>query len=154
MIQFSTFWKMIPVTNYIVATIHNGSIMEYGYYDKENVNLRLYQDISTGELVAVTVYDPKEFINYVWEKDKEAYPLNLINYNNQKSCIELTVLEDIFEKSEALVNHKEYDKRIMVDVEIDEDVLQFIYKEAHKMDITVNQYINNVMKGMKDELRL
>lgn len=64
---------------------------------------------------------------------------------NGKS-VKLEVLKDLIEKIDALVNEKEFDSRITIDLDLEEDVLNLIYKNAHEMDITVNQYIEYLLR--------
>lgn len=60
--------------------------------------------------------------------------------------VKLEVLKDLIEKIDALVNDKEFDSRITIELDLEEDVLNLIYKNAHEMDITVNQYIEYLLR--------
>ena len=60
--------------------------------------------------------------------------------------VKLEVLRDLIEKISALVNGKEFDSRIIIELDLEEDILNLIYKNAHEMDITVNQYIEHLLK--------
>ena len=59
--------------------------------------------------------------------------------------VKLEVVEDLFEKIDALVNDKEFDTRVTIQLDLEEDVLEMIYTNAHKMDITVNQYVEHLL---------
>lgn len=54
---------------------------------------------------------------------------------------ELEVLSDWYQKASAIVNGREYDKRIQVEIDIEDDVFLHLAKEAHKRDITINEMI-------------
>jgi len=55
--------------------------------------------------------------------------------------IELDVEEDFVEKATAILNGKDYDTRVMVQLELDSELEMEIYRNAHRLDMTVNEYI-------------
>jgi hypothetical protein len=54
---------------------------------------------------------------------------------------DLDVEEDFVEKATAIVNGREYDKRVMMQLDLDSDLEMAIYRNAHRLDMTVNDYI-------------
>jgi hypothetical protein len=54
---------------------------------------------------------------------------------------DLDVEEDFVEKATAIVNGRDYDKRVMIQLELDSDLEMAIYRNAHQLDMTVNDYI-------------
>jgi len=54
---------------------------------------------------------------------------------------ELDVEEDFVEKATAIVNGRDYDTRVMISLELDSELEIEIYRRAHQLDMTVNDYI-------------
>ena len=55
--------------------------------------------------------------------------------------IDLDVEEDFVEKATAILSGQDYDTRVMVSLELDHDLELEIYRNAHRLDMTVNDYI-------------
>jgi hypothetical protein len=60
---------------------------------------------------------------------------------------DLEVLDDFFEKLEAISQGREYDTRVSVPVDLDNDILFDLMMRAHKQDITFNQMVENVLRS-------
>jgi len=60
--------------------------------------------------------------------------------------IELEVAEDFLEKAKAIFNGQNFDKRIQVPVDLEDDVLFQIAMEAHKRDITLNKMVEVLLQ--------
>jgi hypothetical protein len=54
---------------------------------------------------------------------------------------DLDVEEDFLEKATAIVNGQDYDTRVMISLELDSELEIEIYRRAHQLDMTVNDYI-------------
>ena len=54
---------------------------------------------------------------------------------------ELDVEEDFLEKATAIVLGQDYDTRVMIQLELDSELEIEIYRRAHQLDMTVNDYI-------------
>ena len=61
---------------------------------------------------------------------------------------DLDVEEDLVEKATAIVNGREYDKRVMMQLDLDSDLEMAIYRNAHQLDMTVNDYIQMALVEM------
>jgi len=55
--------------------------------------------------------------------------------------IELDVEEDFVEKATAILSGQDYDTRVMIQLELDSELEMEIYRNAHRLDMTVNEYI-------------
>jgi hypothetical protein len=60
--------------------------------------------------------------------------------------IDLEVEEDFLEKAQAMFEGKPFDTRIQVPIELDDDVMLKLCMEAHKLDITLNQMVEKVLR--------
>lgn len=60
--------------------------------------------------------------------------------------IDLHFEEDILEKIIAIVNDEPYDDRVGLDLNLSNDVILVLALEAHKRDITLNDYICEILE--------
>lgn len=60
--------------------------------------------------------------------------------------IELDVLNDWVEKATAIRDGKPYDKRVMIQIELDDATFNGIARLAHEADMTFNQYVENILR--------
>jgi predicted HicB family RNase H-like nuclease len=62
--------------------------------------------------------------------------------------IDLETEKDMLEKTRAIVAGEDYDTRVEVPIELDDEVILNAALEAHKQDITLNQYIERILRNM------
>lgn len=111
-------------------------------------------DSSTQEMFQVEIYDTARQVNYVFiaeahraQHAAEAKERN-INFNdNDFKTVELEVIEDWLEKAQAIIAGQEYDTRVIVPVNFDDDELLEIFMAAHAMDITFNQFVAHALEA-------
>lgn len=65
--------------------------------------------------------------------------------------IDLEVDDDWLEKARAIVEGREYDERIKVEVELPDDELFEFMKLAHEQDITFNQLVERAIRAAVEE---
>ncbi len=68
--------------------------------------------------------------------------------------VDLEVEEDFFEKAEAMFNGEEFDNRVQVPLDLDDDLMMQLFMEAHKRDITLNQLVEEILKKVIAESEL
>lgn len=82
------------------------------------------------------------------------YYMNLGNYHDSlyqfQKAHSLGVMDDFIEKVDSLINDKPFDKRIIVTIDIEDDILKELCMMAHERDITLNQLINDCLKNFLD----
>lgn len=59
--------------------------------------------------------------------------------------IDLEVEDDILEKTHAIINGLEFDERIMINLDIDDDLFLHVARMAHKEDITINEMFTKIL---------
>lgn len=59
---------------------------------------------------------------------------------------DLEVPEDIMEKLTAIVAGEEYDDRIMVQLDLDDDNRILLMEMAHEADLSLNQYVEHILR--------
>jgi hypothetical protein len=60
--------------------------------------------------------------------------------------IDLETTEDFIDKATAIINGEDYDTRISIPVDLPDNVLFTLMKQAHEQDITLNKLMENVLK--------
>jgi len=68
------------------------------------------------------------------------------------SYVELDVLDDFFEKMQAIYDRRPYDTRVQVPVEFSDEELLTYMKMAHDRDITFNQFVEDAIRTMIKEM--
>jgi predicted HicB family RNase H-like nuclease len=79
-----------------------------------------------------------------------------INFNEAWDDVEYTDLEvddDFMQKCLAIVAGEDYDTSVMVNLDLPDDLLLKAALEAHKQNITLNDYINNALAAMVEEFK-
>jgi len=96
---------------------------------------------------AYRLINPKYVEKYRKEADARGYlSIGLDTAWDDIKYIDLDVEEDFLEKARAIVEGKEYDDRVQIQVEFtDEELLQYM-KLAHDRDITFNQLIEQALR--------
>jgi hypothetical protein len=95
--------------------------------------------------------------------DKEAKNRDVLDNQawDDVNFIDLESDDDWIEKATAIVEGRDYDTRIIIPVNLPDDVLYELMKQAHDRDITLNQHFENILKveidrvldehGLRDE---
>lgn len=60
--------------------------------------------------------------------------------------VDLETVEDFLEKATAIFNDVDYDTRVSVPVDLPDEVLFTLMRQAHEQDITLNQLMEQVLK--------
>ena len=60
--------------------------------------------------------------------------------------VDLEVLDDMFEKIEAIAAGEPYDTRVQVPIDLPDEDLFMLMKMAHERDITLNQMVEQVLR--------
>jgi len=68
--------------------------------------------------------------------------------------LDLELAEDWLEKASAIFNGQEFDDRILISLDLENDVILQLSMEAHKRDITLNKMIDIVLQTAIDQHRV
>lgn len=61
--------------------------------------------------------------------------------------VDLEVEDDFLSKARDMFDGKfDFDKRVQIDIDLPDDLILFIAKKAHELDITFNQYIAQILE--------
>ena len=66
--------------------------------------------------------------------------------------VDLETVEDFLEKATAIINGEDYDTRVSIPLELPDDMLFLLMKQAHEQDITLNEHMENVLKMAIEDL--
>ena len=59
---------------------------------------------------------------------------------------DLEVEEDILEKATAIANEEEYDQRVIVRLDLEDDELFLLMQMAHEADLSLNKFVEHILK--------
>jgi hypothetical protein len=65
--------------------------------------------------------------------------------------VDLETDEDWLAKAQAIFANKDYDTRVSVPLDIEDDLVFEMMKQAHEHDITLNQYVELILKKVIDK---
>jgi hypothetical protein len=67
--------------------------------------------------------------------------------------INLDIFQDWAEKTTAIRNGKPYDKRVMIQLDVDDSTFSCLAHLAHAADMTLNQYVENILRSYIERAR-
>jgi hypothetical protein len=85
-------------------------------------------------------------------KNNKAYRIKQHHFNEHVQAwdgvnyIDLQTDEDMLEKMICAYNYQEYDDRISIPLDMPDDALFQLMKEAHEKDITLNEYLAEILQ--------
>lgn len=85
-----------------------------------------------------------EFRGDYFEEAKEK-GVDGFNAWHDVNYIDLEVEEDMLEKSRAIFLGEKYDTRILIPLNLSEDEIFILMKNAHNLDLTFNKYVENLL---------
>ena len=128
-----------------------------GIHGRGGYSTDIIFDTKTQTVYEVTVHDftndrAYRIINPEYAKaHAEESSIRSVDMNEAWDGVDYTDLdveEDLVEKATAIVNGREYDKRVMMQLDLDSDLEMAIYRNAHQLDMTVNDYIQMALVEM------
>jgi hypothetical protein len=94
--------------------------------------------------------------DYKPEHDSEAMSRG-VNANeawDDLKYVDLETTEDFFDKMSAIYAGRDYDTRVQVPLDLEDDLLFDLMKMAHERDITLNQMVEEVLLRVIEEQKL
>lgn len=123
--------------------------------DQDGHSFCIYFDTKTQQVYEVQAHDYRNnrayrLINpaFATANREEAIQRQIDNKEAWEGVnyIDLETADDYLEKALAIEAGTDYDTRIIIPIDLPEDVLNVLMKEAHKLDITLNQLFENILK--------
>ena len=127
-----------------------------GKHDKEGMSIHCIFDTETTCVYEMQAWDYSRNREYRWiDPDyvnayhNVAKTLKVDTHQSidDRKFIDLEVAEDIIEKATAIFNAQDYDSRIIVPLDLTEQEELTLMRAAHQADMSVNEYVENVLKA-------
>lgn len=144
---------------------YGDNAMGIDYWNGEynnGVDVNIVYDTKTGFVYEMQAWDYANKREYRWIHPgyieghaAEALKRNVDHFQSidDRKFIDLEVAEDILDKAFAIAHELEYDDRIVVPLELDDDSLFLLMKMAHESDMTMNQYVEHILRMEIDRLQ-
>lgn len=97
------------------------------------VNRRTYRWINPDYIDAIKQESAARNIRFEESVDNEKF-------------IDLDSVADMLEKATAIAAGKEYDTRVMLELELGDDEMFLLMKMAHEMDISFNKFVEHILE--------
>lgn len=130
-----------------------------GKHGTDEVSTSIVYDRDTFETYEADVFDGVKNKTYTWRHpdyvdayNKEASEY-LADYDEPEwPNVILESLDDFVEKATAILAGKEYDERVKVPLNLENDELFKLMLMAHEKDVTLNQFITTVLEEQLNRL--
>jgi len=66
--------------------------------------------------------------------------------------VDLDVVDDFIQKCLAIKAGEDYSTDVSIPLDLPDDLLMFAFKAAHEQNITFNEYVNNALRGLIDQV--
>ena len=66
--------------------------------------------------------------------------------------IDLDVVDDFIQKALAIKAGEDYDDTVCVPLDLPDDLLMFAFKAAHEQNLTLNEWMNQMLRGFIDQV--
>lgn len=106
--------------------------------------------LDTSNVVELQIFDYQKEVEYRFVSEEFrgiTVPFTTAEDELDKfKLVELEELDDFLEKAKAIINGEEYDTRVMIPLNMNKDELYVLMLAAHTQDITLNQFMTEVIK--------
>lgn len=137
--------------------IFGSNVFSLSYWngDHNGFSTEIVFNTKTQEVFMVSVCDYKNNRPYRFLNEK--FKNDIQNSENEKYAwddvewIDLEVYDDWARKAAAIVNGKEYDTRIEISIDLEDNELFTLFKLAHEADMTFNEYVEDILQKYIDK---
>jgi hypothetical protein len=123
--------------------------------EQDGHSLTIIFDTKTQEVYEIQAHDyvhnrAYRLINsdYAKKNKKEAKKRNVSRKEawDDVDYVDLETDEDFLEKAQAIVNGTDYDTRVQVPLELDDDTMFQMMRMAHERDLTLNEFVEDLLR--------
>ena len=133
------------------------------YLDSEcdQFSISIVFDTKTSQVYEMTAadYDNRRSYRWIHPDYKDAHQqecrekgVDAAAMCDDEDYIDLEVEQDMLRKAAAIFAGEDYDSRLLVPLELPDDKMLELMKQAHEQDITFNQHMENVLRAACDEM--
>lgn len=135
---------------------HNAYRLDSWDGDQDGHSVSIVFDRETQTVYEVSVYDYKnqrayrrinpDFLDAHNSESKER-GVEADQAWDEVRYVDLESDKDFLAKAEAIVSGRDYDTRVEIPIELDDDTLFALMRMAHEQDITFNQLVENIVRA-------
>lgn len=157
----SMFAGDIPKTYNTSLKCFGDLVAFFEYYKEDKHSITAVVDLFSYEVLQIDVIDFKNSEYYRWTDEKyvedfesEMKEKDIDPYRFHDFVFFWKVYDepDILQKAQGVYTETDYDEGVSIPLEVDDETLFILMKEAHEKDITFNQYIGEVILKACDHL--
>jgi predicted HicB family RNase H-like nuclease len=124
-------------------------------YDEDGHTVNVIFDTKTQVVYEMQAWDYSNHREYRWihpdyvEAHKAEAKSRGVDFEESidgSKFIDLDVEEDILEKAAAIAAGEEYDTRVLVTLDLDDDTKFLLMTKAHEADMTLNHYVEHILR--------
>jgi hypothetical protein len=134
---------------------HDAYMLDSWNGEQDGHSLTIIFDTKNQEVYEVQAHDyvhnrAYRLINpdYAKKNKKEAKKRNVSRKEawDDVDYVDLETDEDFLEKAQAIVNGTDYDTRVQVPLELDDDTMFQMMRMAHERDLTLNEFVEDLLR--------
>lgn len=134
---------------------HDAYMLDSWNGEQDGHSLTIIFDTKTQEVYEIQAHDyvhnrAYRLINpdYAKKNKKEAKKRNVSRKEawDDVDYVDLETDEDFLEKAQAIVNGTDYDTRVQVPLELDDDTMFQMMRMAHERDLTLNEFVEDLLR--------
>jgi hypothetical protein len=85
-------------------------------------------------------------------KESQSRAVNLNQAWDDVDYVDLEVDDDFFQKALAIRAGETYDNTVSVPIDLPDDLMMFAFRAAHEADMTLNDWMNQMLRGFIDQV--
>jgi hypothetical protein len=85
-------------------------------------------------------------------KESQSRAVNLNQAWDDVDYVDLEVDDDFFQKALSIRAGEPYDNTVSVPIDLPDDLMMFAFRAAHEADMTLNDWMNQMLRGFIDQV--
>jgi hypothetical protein len=85
-------------------------------------------------------------------KESQSRAVNLNQAWDDVDYVDLDVDDDFFQKALAIKAGEDYENTVSVPIDLPDDLMMFAFRAAHEADMTLNDWMNQMLRGFIDQV--
>jgi hypothetical protein len=85
-------------------------------------------------------------------KESESHTISLNQAWDNVDYVDLEVDDDFIQKCLAIRAGEEYENTVSVPIDLPDDLMMFAFRAAHEADMTLNDWMNQMLRGFIDQV--
>lgn len=126
-------WQGATHSNTVNVVFDKNTQVVYEMQAWDYANRRTYRWINANYIDAVKAEYKRRNLSYSESIDDEKF-------------IDIESVADMLQKSKAIAEGKEYDTRVVIDIDFTDDELFMMMKMAHEMDVSFNKFVEHILE--------